>query len=235
MANHHGTQCGFHPSPPCRQPLCSGGAALDTHTAWPARARAKPCQAHPPRTVRWGHATILQTSNWVGRRWWHLPRWAPYARAAAKAVGFPTHQHTVPARHSHAGMPDSGKRTHARQSLSPTCPGLPRRSPPQRGQGCPHGHHRLHAYSETSPCSWPRAHPALLASCGASTARATTMGTNLRQAIPHHRAGKRGCVVPPRGGGDGLRSLKCQTTRRSLEIHLSPLPLGAAGAGRLWR
>lgn len=35
MANHHGTQSGFHPSPPCRQPLCSGGASQEqlwTHT-----------------------------------------------------------------------------------------------------------------------------------------------------------------------------------------------------------
>lgn len=53
--------------------------------------------------------------------------------------------------------------------------------------------------------------------------------------VPRHPAGKRGSVLPLRGGGCGLRSLKCQTTRRSLEIHLSPLPLGRARAGRLWR
>lgn len=48
-------------------------------------------------------------------------------------------------------------------------------------------------------------------------------------------AGERGSVLPLRCGSYGLWSLKCQTTRRSLKIHLSPLPLGRARAGRLWR
>lgn len=62
---------------------------------------------------------------------------------------------------------------------------------------------------------------------------ATATGTP--GAAPCCLAGEHGSVLPLRGGSYGLRSLKCQTTRRSLEIHLSPLPLGRARAGRLWR
>lgn len=72
------------------------------------------------------------------------PPWVTNHMAAA---GFPTCWHTVPVQHSHAGTANLGKCTQARQSLSPTCPGLPRRSPPWRGgQGCPQGHHHLHAH-----------------------------------------------------------------------------------------
>lgn len=103
------------------------------------------------------------------------------------------------------------------QSLSPMCPGLPRSLSWWRGQGSAQGQHCTS--SNLTPWPW----------------HSWSHHGRDRAAPGAAPAGSRGCVLPPRGGGYGLRSLKCQTTRRSLEIHLSPLPLGAARAGRLWR
>lgn len=165
MANHHGTQSGFHPSPPRRQPLCSGGASqeqLCMHTQrgqqgpekFPARhilqgwcSEAMPPSCRCPAEHARGDATSpggLPTPGLQQRRIFFPTTTMGNHMAAA---GFPTCWHTVPVQHSHAVTANSGKCTQARQSLSPTCPGLPRRSPPWRGgQGCPQGHHHLHAH-----------------------------------------------------------------------------------------
>lgn len=72
MVNHHGAQSGFHPPPPRRQPLCSGGASQEqpwTHTQPGQRGqvRAVPRQARPPGTVQGGHATrLVVPPPWAG-------------------------------------------------------------------------------------------------------------------------------------------------------------------------
>lgn len=256
MVNHHGTQSGFHPSPPRRQPLCCGGASQEQLWKHTQRGQQGP-EMFPARHILQGWCTEAMPPSC------RCP--AEHARGDATSPG---------------GLPTPGLQQ--RRIFFPTttmgnqphgCCGLPNllahcagtaqpRRDSQLGQMHPskaepitnvpwaskevttvERRTRMSPGTPPPPCTslnfTPQPAPCTLCCPGELRCPHSQIHRHGDRpapgAAPRCLAGKRGCVLPLRGGGYGLRSLKCQTTRRSLEIHLSPLPLGAAGAGRLWR
>lgn len=200
-------------------PVMPPGATLDTHTG-----RARMCPArHIPRysVVRPCHILLsrqevtpppqagsLRQGSSKGiffPHWWRVFPCSPMA-----AAGFPICQH------SHTLMPDSG-------------------NTPEPAANVPWTSKEVIIVERTRKCPGIPLPPCTSVNLALWPWHSWSQHRRDRPAPGAAPAGKCGCVLPPRGGGYGLRSLKCQTTRRSLEIHLSPLPLGAARAGRLWR